>query len=102
MALTGKRTLAAAGTVVVAAAVNVATGMLTQKWSLAWWVCTAVLVVVGATLQVWLTMSERAAERRQEFEDVEGRSLSQTMSGPGEQIVRRAKVTGNLTQRQDG
>ncbi|WP_190112636.1 hypothetical protein [Streptomyces cinnamoneus] len=94
--------LAAAGTVVVAAAVNVATGMLTQKWSLAWGVCTAVLVVVGGGLQAWLTVADRAADRRQEFEDVEGRSIEQTLAGPGEQVVRRARVDGDLVQRQDG
>ncbi|MEV5238292.1 hypothetical protein AB0K89_04055 [Streptomyces cinnamoneus] len=86
----------------MAAAVNVATGMLTQKWSLAWGICAAVLVVVGGGLQAWLTTTERAADRRQHFEDVEGRAIEQTMAGPGEQVVKRARVDGDLVQRQEG
>ncbi|MEU1312381.1 hypothetical protein ABZ419_26300 [Streptomyces cinnamoneus] len=88
----------------MAAAVNVATGMLTQKWSLAWGICTAVLVVVGGGLQAWLTVADRgaAADRRQRFEDVEGRAIEQTMAGPGEQVVKRARVDGDLVQRQEG
>jgi hypothetical protein len=46
-----KRGMAAAGTVAVAAAANVATGMLTQRWDAAWWVFTVVLVVLGGGLQ---------------------------------------------------
>lgn len=61
MDASGKRGAAAAATVVVAGAVNVATGMLTQHWTLAWWVATAVFVLVGAVLQVWLTLSDRRA-----------------------------------------
>lgn len=56
-----KRGVAGAGTVVVAGAVNVATGMLTQSWDLAWGVAAVVLVVVGAGLQWWLTV--RASPR---------------------------------------
>jgi hypothetical protein len=56
-----RRGVAAAGTVAVAAAVNVATGMLTQHWAWAWWAATAVLVVVGGGLQAWLTVGHRAA-----------------------------------------
>ncbi|MFI7702684.1 hypothetical protein [Nonomuraea sp. NPDC049480] len=51
------RGMAAAGTVLIAAAVNVATGMLTQRWDVAWWAATGVLVVVGGGLQWWLTYS---------------------------------------------
>ena len=51
------RGAAGAGTVVVAAAVNVATGMLTQRWAVAWWAATGVLVVVGGGLQWWLTVA---------------------------------------------
>ncbi|MGW2654391.1 hypothetical protein ACWC1D_12165 [Streptomyces sp. NPDC001478] len=99
--MTAKRIVAAAGTVVVAAAVNIATGMLTQKWSLAWWACTAVLVIVGATLQVWLTKSEGSGGR-QVFKNIEGKSLKQDMGGPGEQIVKGAKLKGDLIQKQKG
>lgn len=54
-----KRGAAAAGTVGLAAAVNVATGMLTQRWAVAWWVATIVLVVIGAAVQAWLTVADR-------------------------------------------
>jgi hypothetical protein len=56
-----KRGVAAGGTVVVAAAVNVATGVLTQHWALAWWMAAAVLVAVGAALQFWLSLADRSA-----------------------------------------
>jgi uncharacterized protein (DUF58 family) len=51
------RALAAGGSVLVAAAVNVTTGMLTQHWAAAWWAATAVLVVLGCGLQIWLTFA---------------------------------------------
>jgi hypothetical protein len=54
-----KRGAAAGLTVVVAAAVNVATGMLTQQWTWAWWAATIVLVVLGAATQIWLTVAGR-------------------------------------------
>jgi hypothetical protein len=47
-----KRSVAAALTVVMAAAVNVTTGMLTQHWGWAWLAATIVLVTVGAVSQV--------------------------------------------------
>jgi hypothetical protein len=47
-----KRSVAAALTVVMAAAVNVTTGMLTQRWGWAWLAATIVLVTVGAVSQV--------------------------------------------------
>ncbi len=55
MGLGVRRGVAAVAGVAVAAAVNVATGMLTQHWAVAWWVATGVLVVVGGGLQWWLT-----------------------------------------------
>ncbi|MFE7095599.1 hypothetical protein, partial [Streptomyces erythrochromogenes] len=104
MATAGMRMLAAGGTVAVAAAVNVATGMLTQRWTLAWWLCTAVLVVFGGALQAWLTVWERPPSRQQLIEDVDvgSGSVAQRMSGPGEQAVRRARIEGGLTQEQNG
>ncbi len=54
-----KRVVAAGLTVVVAAAVNVTTGMLTQRWALAWLVATVVLVTVGAAAQIWLILADR-------------------------------------------
>ncbi|GHF33926.1 hypothetical protein GCM10010218_13830 [Streptomyces mashuensis] len=101
MTLTGKRMLAAGGTVVLAAAVNIATSVLTAKWSPVWMVWTAVLVILAVALQMWLIKSEQPSARRQHFEDVEGRALQQRMGGPGEQVVRRAKVDEDLVQRQD-
>jgi hypothetical protein len=47
-----KRSVAAALAVVTAAAVNVTTGMLTQRWGRAWLAGTIVLVTVGAVSQV--------------------------------------------------
>lgn len=96
------RLLAVGGSVVVAATVNVATGMLTQSWSAAWWACTAALVLLGAGLTVYQTVSDRMEGRRQKIEDVRSGSLEQTMNGPGEQVVRQAQVEGDLSQRQDG
>ncbi|WP_030193894.1 hypothetical protein [Streptomyces sp. NRRL S-87] len=110
MTMVRRRMLAAAGTVVVGAVVNVTTGMLTQSWSLAWFLCTAVVVVVGAGLQAWLTVAERTAAggvgaaRRQQLVDleVEGGSVTQRMAGPGEQTARRLRVTGDVRQEQSG
>lgn len=56
-----RRGIAAAATVVVAAGVNVTTGMLTQHWEMAWWVATGVLVGGGGALQAWLTVRDRSA-----------------------------------------
>jgi hypothetical protein len=53
-----KRGIAAAATVVIAAAVNVATGMLTQHWAPRWWATTIALVIVGVGAQVWLTVTD--------------------------------------------
>ncbi|WP_113701780.1 NACHT domain-containing protein [Nonomuraea lactucae] len=54
----GARGVAAAGTVAVAAAVNVTAGMLTQQWDVAWLAATGVLVVAGGGLQAWLIVAE--------------------------------------------
>ncbi|MFJ5547730.1 hypothetical protein [Streptomyces sp. NPDC093225] len=110
MTMVRRRMLAAAGTIVVGAVVNVTTGMLTQKWTLAWWLCTAVVVLVGAALQAWLTAADRTASgspgagRRQDLEDLEvdGGSVTQRMAGPGEQAARRLRVAGDVNQEQTG
>lgn len=59
-----KRATATAATVVLATAVNVFTGLLTERWALAWWATVIVLVIIGAGLQAWLTLSDQAAGRR--------------------------------------
>ncbi|WP_413103018.1 hypothetical protein [Streptomyces sp. Inha503] len=101
--MTAMRVVAAAGSVVVAAAVNVATGMLTQNWTAAWWAATAVLVILAAAFAVWQTSLDGAgARRRQQLRGVESRSARQLMNGPGVQVVRDSKFEGDVTQRQDG
>jgi hypothetical protein len=57
----GKRVIAASATVVAGAAVNIATGMLTQHWAAAWWAAVAVTVAVGALAQVYLTVADSPA-----------------------------------------
>jgi hypothetical protein len=52
-------------TVVIAAGVNVATGMLTQHWALAWWLFTITLVVAGAGAQAWLILADRDGSGQQ-------------------------------------
>lgn len=60
MSVRAKRCVAAAMTVVIAAAVNVVTGMLTQHWSAAWWAAGVVLVVAGCGAQASLTLMEQS------------------------------------------
>lgn len=99
-----RRGLAAAATVVIASMVCVTTGALTQHWAVAWWVATGVLVVIGAGLQWWLTVTDSNEVFRSQQVDrtvVEG-SLRQWIRRPGTQSVRRTKVTGDLTQKQGG
>ena len=74
------RGLAAAGTVVLAAATTVTIGLLTQHWAVAWWLATGVLVIVGAGLQWWLT-------------DTDGDKNSSS------QWVNRTMVRGSLLQK---
>ncbi|MBT2232523.1 hypothetical protein [Nonomuraea sp. NEAU-A123] len=75
-----KRSVAAALTVVMAAAVNVTTGMLTQRWGWAWLAATIVLVTVGAVSQVWLTLADRA-DRTGGAEPSEGVTVTGDVSG---------------------
>jgi hypothetical protein len=107
-----KRAIAGAGTVILAGAVNVATGVVTQHWALAWWITTAVLVLLGGGLQAWLTASDGPASRqvikgtdglanRQVVDGNKVRgSIRQVMNGPGEQSVTASEAGGDLTQHQ--
>ncbi|WP_141585537.1 hypothetical protein [Actinomadura sp. WMMA1423] len=101
-----KRGIAAAGTVAIAAAVNVATGMLTQHWAMAWWAAAGVLVVVGGGLQAWLTIGDAGGGGdggggEQRVDDVTvGASLNQKMAGPGRQSVTGSRIEHDLNQTQ--
>jgi len=97
-----QRFVGAVGTVVVAAVVNLATGLLTDHRSTAWWVSAGVLLVVGIAVQWWLPVPP-AQGRRQSAEDNRvGGSLTQTSAGPAEQEARRNEITGDFEQRQNG
>lgn len=98
-----QRFAGAVGTVAVAAAVNVATGFLTDQKSLKWWVSGAVLLVAGIAVQ-WLLPTDRPAvpDRRQRVTGTTvGGSVHQKMHGAGEQTVAKSEVTGDLSQVQD-
>lgn len=56
----GRQAVAAAAGVLVGAVVNVATGMLTQQWDLAWLVASVAFVVSGGGLLAWLTFRATA------------------------------------------
>jgi len=100
MSIKAKRAWAAAGTVALAAVVNVATGMLAQHWALAWWAATAVLVVVGGGLQAWLTVAPESADAQRVVRTTVHGSVRQSRAGPGEQAVTGSEVGGDLTQEQ--
>ncbi|MEU0940251.1 hypothetical protein [Embleya sp. NPDC005971] len=96
-----QRFVGAVGTVVVAAMVNVATGLLTTEPT-RWWASAAVLLVVGVAVQWWLPVAP-APVRRQSAEDNRiGGSLTQTSTGPADQEARGNDIDGNFGQRQDG
>ncbi|MFB8119751.1 hypothetical protein ACFC51_28290 [Streptomyces sp. NPDC055962] len=101
MSAAGLRGWAAAGTVLLAAGVNVVTGVLTQEWSAAWWGALAVLVVVGGGLQAWLTFKDGPHAAQRVSGSVVGGSVEQRLHGAGEQSVADTQVHGGLTQRQD-
>jgi hypothetical protein len=100
MSTSGKRAIAGAGTVVVAAATNITTGLVTEHWALAWWIATGVFVLLGGGLQAWLTASD-AAPSRQAVRGVKvGGEIRQVLKGHGQQSVTNAETTGDLTQEQ--
>ncbi|GAA1177303.1 hypothetical protein GCM10009654_38240 [Streptomyces hebeiensis] len=102
------RAWAVGGSVVLAGAVNVATGMLTQNWSVAWGACAAVLLVISAALAIWHARSEEtppgpgSPPLRQEVRGVKsGGSVRVTMNGNGKQVLRTAKAKGDITAEQN-
>jgi hypothetical protein len=100
MSTDGKRAIAGAGTVIVAAASNIATGVVTQHWALAWWIATGVLVLLGGGLQAWLTFSSAASNRQVIKGTKVGGSIRQVIKGQGEQSVTDSEVNRDLTQEQ--
>jgi hypothetical protein len=101
MSAGARRAIAGAGTVVLAAAINIATGVVTQHWALAWWIATAVLVLLGGGLQAWLTVSDSRPPNRQVVKGTKVRgSIRQTMTGKGEQLVTGSEAGDDLTQQQ--
>jgi hypothetical protein len=96
----GKRAIAGAGTVVLAAASNIATGVVTQHWALAWWIATGVLVLLGGGLQAWLTVSDAAPNRQVIKGTKVSGSIRQVIKGQGEQSVTSSEANGDLTQEQ--
>ncbi|MGW4823659.1 hypothetical protein ACWEP4_33110 [Streptomyces sp. NPDC004227] len=102
MTITTKRVLAAC-TFLVAAAINVAVGMLTQEWSTKWVACLAILLVVGVLLQVWLTTQDRTNVPRQEAADIDAKEgfEQKRRGGLGEQSANRVKTDGKFIQSQE-
>jgi hypothetical protein len=106
MSLGIKRAIAAAGTIVVAAMLNIATGTLTQQWATGWWVFTGTLVLIGGGLQAWLSINDRptGAERPAGRQHVQGvkvsGGLSQKMKSVGDQEVTDSSVGTDLSQEQ--
>ncbi|MFE2869295.1 hypothetical protein [Embleya sp. NPDC059259] len=97
-----QRFVGAVGAVVVAAMVNVATGLVTTEPT-RWWVSAVVLLVLGVAVQWWLLPVAPAPVRRQRAEDNRVRgSFTQTSTGPAEQEARGNDIDGDFGQRQDG
>jgi hypothetical protein len=101
MGLKVKRVVALVASAAVAAAVNVTTGMLTQHWALAWCGATAVLIVIGAGLQLGLsTMGSSSVASQRVSRTRVGGSVHQLLPRPGEQWVTNCEITGDITQSQ--
>ncbi|GGU90014.1 hypothetical protein GCM10010182_00570 [Actinomadura cremea] len=86
----GRQAVAAAAGVLVGAVVNVATGMLTQQWGLAWLAATAAFVASGGALLAWLTFRAAAGPEPAPAVGVEA-------SGDGS-IAAGGSVTGSSTK----
>lgn len=101
MSNNAKRGAAAAGTFAFAALVNIATGMLTQRWTLAWVLATVIFVFVGAALQWWLSSG---AEGRGSTQHVTGTKIGGTVTqrarAESKQSVENSEIGQNLSQEQ--
>ncbi|MFC4911455.1 hypothetical protein [Actinomadura gamaensis] len=86
----------------MAALINVATGMLTQKWTLAWIAFVVAIVVPAAVMQAWLVVADhRGADETpsQIVEDASvGQSMRQEMADAGTQKATDVRVDGDLSQ----
>lgn len=97
-----QRFVGAVGTVAVAALVNVATGVLTDHRSTAWWVSAAVLLVVGTAVQWRLPVTpEPDSSQRANDNKVNG-NFYQAAPGPTAQEAHRNRVKGDFSQDQNG
>ncbi|GAA0967531.1 hypothetical protein GCM10009550_71530 [Actinocorallia libanotica] len=100
-----QRLLGAAGTVLIAAMVNLATGFFTDHSNIGWWVSGAVLLLLGGLIQWWLPITTAPGpiqHGRQNIQDtIVGGSVGQTMASPGTQEVTGTQVTGDLNQTQE-
>lgn len=98
-----QRLVGAAGAVAVSAAVNVATGILTDHSTLKWWASGIVLLVAGVAIQWWLPAAGLTTAERQQAavgNKVRG-SVIQKIRGAGAQTAQKNDITGDLTQIQD-
>ncbi|MEU6039774.1 hypothetical protein ABZ801_30675 [Actinomadura sp. NPDC047616] len=85
--------------VAVAAGVNLATGLITRNWGVAW-LATAGLVVAGGCLQVWMwRLNGSPARQRVHRTTVDG-NVRQRLPGTGEQSVTDSHVGRDLEQSQ--
>ncbi|QXJ25766.1 hypothetical protein AGRA3207_007312 [Actinomadura graeca] len=99
-----QRLLGAAGTVFIAAAVNLATGFFTDHKAVGWWISGAVLLSVGGVIQWWLPVTptpEPSQHGRQNIQGTRvGGSVGQSMASVGVQDVTDTHVSGDLNQTQ--
>ncbi|WP_460363383.1 hypothetical protein [Actinocorallia lasiicapitis] len=95
-----QRLAGAVGTVVVAVAVNVATGLLTEHRAVVWWVSGITLILVGVLVQYLLpvTASAGGRSRLRATGNIVGGSLTMTAGGVAELDASDNEVGGSLSQ----
>ncbi len=96
-----KHWVAGSAAVAVAAGVNVTTGMFTQRWAVAWFAATVVLVVVGGGLDVWLGRRDGPSVTQRVTRTKVSGDIRQRLSNVGDQSVADSEVGGGLDQSQD-